>query len=288
MMIGTILSNQFSQCLVAVKDTTLWVRPRGALKMKKLKPMVGDCVEVDLELAVFDHIYPRKNFLIRPLIANVDQVMIVMSMVEPVFSSLLVEKFLAYANFAKVKPLVVISKIDKNIDEAQLAHYVSMLEKLGATVISYSKVSKKGLNEVITHLRGKMTALMGQSGVGKSSLLNVIAPNYARTIGEYSQALGRGKHQTKEVILLPFDTDSYIADTPGFSSFDLPMFKEDLAQCYPGFLSYFAQCKFANCSHIHESQCAVKKAVEMQEIDHESYQNYVKIYQELKYEKERY
>lgn len=287
-MIGTILTNQFSQCLVAVNGTTHLLRPRGALKLKKLKPMVGDHIEVDLENQVFDAILPRKNFLVRPVIANVDQVMIVMSMVEPEFSSLLVEKFLAYANFAKVKPLVVISKIDKKIDEIKLIHYVAMLEKLGATVICYSKVTKKGLSDVIDLLRGKITALMGQSGVGKSSLLNVIAPDYARTIGEYSQALGRGKHQTKEVILLPFDRDSYIADTPGFSSFDLPMFKEDLAQCYPGFIQYFSQCKFNNCSHIHESQCAVKKAVELGQIEEESYQNYVKIYQELKYEKERF
>lgn len=287
-MIGTILTNQFSQCLVAVNGTTHLLRPRGALKLKKLKPMVGDHIEVDLENQVFDAILPRKNFLVRPVIANVDQVMIVMSMVEPEFSSLLVEKFLAYANFAKVKPLVVISKIDKKIDETKLIHYVAMLEKLGATVICYSKVTKKGLSDVIDLLRGKITALMGQSGVGKSSLLNVIAPDYARTIGEYSQALGRGKHQTKEVILLPFDRDSYIADTPGFSSFDLPMFKEDLAQCYPGFSQYFSQCKFNNCSHIHESQCAVKKAVDLGQIEEESYQNYVKIYQELKYEKERF
>lgn len=287
-MIGTILTNQFSQCLVAVNGTTHLLRPRGALKLKKLKPMVGDHIEVDLENQVFDAILPRKNFLVRPVIANVDQVMIVMSMVEPEFSSLLVEKFLAYANFAKVKPLVVISKIDKKIDETKLIHYVAMLDKLGATVICYSKVTKKGLSDVIDLLRGKITALMGQSGVGKSSLLNVIAPDYARTIGEYSQALGRGKHQTKEVILLPFDRDSYIADTPGFSSFDLPMFKEDLAQCYPGFSQYFSQCKFNNCSHIHESQCAVKKAVDLGQIEEESYQNYVKIYQELKYEKERF
>lgn len=287
-MTGTILSNQFSQCLVAVNGSTHLLRPRGALKLKNLKPMVGDYVEVDLENGMFDAILPRRNFLIRPLIANVDQVMIVMSIVEPEFSSLLVEKFLSYANFAKVKPLVVISKIDKNIDEAKLIYAIAILEKLGATVISYSKVTKKGLAEVINVLRGKITALMGQSGVGKSSLLNVIAPDYARTIGEYSKALGRGKHQTKEVVLLPFDQDSYIADTPGFSSFELPMFKEDLAQCYPGFLQYFSQCKFNNCSHIHESQCAVKKAVESGQIENESYQNYVKIYQELKYEKERY
>ena len=276
-MKAIILSSQYGTYNVLLENNTqLLVKPRGLLRHKKIKPVVGDIVIVDEHEFVICDILDRKNYLIRPSIANVDEVAIIMSTSEPNFSSLLIDKFISYANYFKIPACVIISKADKNYDEVMLNKKIDSLEKIGVKVIIYSNVTKLGLDKIKELFAHKIVALMGQTGVGKSSLLNELIPNSKRKIGEYSNALGRGKHQTKEVVLIKYE-NGFIADTPGFSSLELPMYKEDLAKCFPGFEALYDKCKFNNCLHINEKDCEVKKALLEEKISQESYDNYLQI-----------
>ena len=276
-MKAIILSSQYGTYNVLLENNTqLLVKPRGLLRHKKIKPVVGDIVIVDEHEFVICDILDRKNYLIRPSIANVDEVAIIMSTSEPNFSSLLIDKFISYANYFKIPACVIISKADKNYDEVMLNKKIDSLEKIGVKVIIYSNVTKLGLDKIKELFAHKIVALMGQTGVGKSSLLNELIPNSKRKIGEYSNALGRGKHQTKEVVLIKYE-NGFIADTPGFSSLELPMYKEDLAKCFPGFEALYDKCKFNNCLHINEKDCEVKKALLEENISQESYDNYLQI-----------
>lgn len=287
-MKAIILSSQYGTYNVLLENNTqLLVKPRGLFRHKKIKPVVGDIVIVDEHEFVICDILDRKNYLIRPSIANVDEVAIIMSTSEPNFSSLLIDKFISYANYFKISACVIISKADKNYDEVLLNKKMDALEKIGVKVIIYSNVTKLGLDKIKELFAHKIVALMGQTGVGKSSLLNELVPNSKRKIGEYSNALGRGKHQTKEVVLIKYE-NGFIADTPGFSSLELPMYKEDLAKCFPGFEALYDKCKFNNCLHINEKDCEVKKALLEEKISQESYDNYLQILDELIFRKDRY
>ena len=150
-----------------------------------------------------------------------------------------------------------------------------------------SNKTREGIEEVKALFKDEVSCIMGQTGVGKSSLINAIDPNYEREIGEYSMALGRGKHQTKEVILLPYQ-GGYIADTPGFSSLELDLYKEDLAAFYPGFNTVYNKCYFANCLHLSENRCVVKEKVNAGEISSLAYDCYKKLSEEAIFRKERY
>ncbi len=287
-MKAIILSSQYGTYNVLLENNTqLLVKPRGLFRHKKIKPVVGDIVIVDEHEFVICDILDRKNYLIRPSIANVDEVAIIMSTSEPNFSSLLIDKFISYANYFKIPACVIISKADKNYDEVMLNKKIDSLEKIGVKAIIYSNVTKLGLDKIKELFAHKIVALMGQTGVGKSSLLNELIPNSKRKIGEYSNALGRGKHQTKEVVLIKYE-NGFIADTPGFSSLELPMYKEDLAKCFPGFEALYDKCKFNNCLHINEKDCEVKKALLEEKISQESYDNYLQILDELIFRKDRY
>lgn len=286
-MDGIILSSKCGQYEVLTKDGQFSCKPRGLFRHKNIKLVVGDQVEIDRQENVITDVKERKNFLIRPSIANVDELAIVMSVVEPDFSSLLIDKFIAYAHFFHIKANVIISKTDKDYDNKQLLEKIEALKKVDVRVIVYSKIAKTGVDEIKSLFKNKVVALMGQTGVGKSSLLNILVPNSNREEGEFSKALGRGKHQTKEVVLIPY-LDGFIADTPGFSSLELPLFKEDLAKCFVGFEKYYEKCKYSNCLHINEKECTVKQAVMNNEISQESYYNYLKISNELILRKDRF
>lgn len=285
-MLGLILSSSCGTYTVISNNKDYLCKPRGLFRHQNLKPAVGDCVEFDETDLTIVKILPRKNYLIRPSIANVDELAIVMSTLEPLYSSFLIDKFLAYANYFDIKANVIITKLDLiSIDD--LTQKKNMLEQLGIKVFYFSKKTLLGLEEIQTLFHNKTVALMGQTGVGKSSLLNALIPESKREIGEYSIALGRGKHQTKEVILIPFGS-GFIADTPGFSSLELPFYKEDLAQCFPGFKNLSMECKFNNCLHLQEYECKIKEALNAGKIAQESYDNYVQIQLELKHRKDRY
>lgn len=249
---------------------------RGLFRHKKIKPVVGDIVEIDETSFAMTSIDERKSFLKRPLISNIDRLIIVFSVCQPDFSFLLAFKYLTYANLYGIPCSIVLTKIDKTENKEEIAKIKEVFETMNIDVRLVCNKTKEGIEEIKTLLEGKTTCFMGQTGVGKSSLINNIDENYERKIGEYSYALGRGKHQTKEVVLLPYK-DGFIADTPGFSSLDLELFKEDLAEYFPCFGDYYTKCYFSNCLHISESKCEVKKAISEGKIPQIAYDCYIKL-----------
>ncbi len=286
-MQGKILTARYGVYTVFAEGKSYICKPRGVLRLQGLKPMAGDEAQIDPVEGTLLALLPRRNALIRPVIANLDLLIIVHSVVEPAYSSLLIDKFLTYAHHQGIPPHVILTKVDRLKNRASVHKQVDKLAKLGVSTTLFSKKTGEGLDDVKTLLSGHVSALMGQTGVGKSSLLNTLDPEFQRQIGEYSQALGRGKHQTKEVILLPF-MGGFVADTPGFSSLELEMTKEDVAHDFPGIAQLATKCKFTDCLHQDEKECAVKQAVAEGKIDDEDYQNYLKLISELPFRKTRY
>ena len=260
---------------------------RGVFRNQGIKPVVGDEVDFNEETMVIETVYPRNSFLKRPLIANISQIILVFSLKEPEFSYLLAFKYLTYANMNNIKAKLVLTKIDKDIDADLIKQIKEVFSSVGTETYFISNKTKEGLDEVKALFADEVSCVMGQTGVGKSSLINAIDPNYEREIGEYSNALGRGKHRTKEVILLPYQ-GGYIADTPGFSSLDLNLFKEDLAAFFPAFNHLYNKCYFTDCLHLSESKCAVKDAINEGKISQKAYECYQKLSEESIFKKERY
>ena len=263
------------------------VTARGIFRNQGVKPMVGDEVEFNPETMVMDVIYPRTSALKRPPIANISQIILVFSLKEPEFSYLLAFKYLTYANMNNIKAKLVLTKIDKDVDKALIEEIKEVFSSVGVETYFVSNKTKEGLEEVKQLFNNEISCVMGQTGVGKSSLINAIDANYEREIGEYSVALGRGKHRTKEVILLPY-SGGYIADTPGFSSLDLNLFKEDLADFFPVFNNLYNKCYYSNCLHVSENKCAVKEKIEEGKISKKAYECYLKLLDEAIFKKERY
>ena len=260
---------------------------RGVFRSQGIKPVVGDKVVFNPETMVIETLYPRDTFLKRPPIANISQIILVFSLVEPEFSYLLAFKYLTYANMNNIKANLVLTKTDKDVDENLIKQIKDVFSSVNVDTYFISNKTKEGLDEVKGLFTNEVSCVMGQTGVGKSSLINAIDPNYEREIGEYSFALGRGKHRTKEVILLPYQ-GGYIADTPGFSSLDLDLFKEDLAAFFPAFNHLYNKCYYTNCLHISESKCAIKEAIDQGQISSKAYECYQKLLDEAIFKKERY
>lgn len=259
---------------------------RGLFRNKGVKPVVGDKVLINDDYSMIIDVFERTSFLKRPTIANLDQILLVFSLKEPEFSYHLAFKYLTYANMNNIKAKIILTKLDKTKDLEEIKNIKNVFNKLGYEVFVVSNKTKEGLEEVRHIFKNKISCLVGQSGVGKSSLLNAIDPEYDRSIGEYSKALGRGKHETKETILLPYE-GGFIADTPGFSSLDLELFKEDLAQFFPSFDKYYLDCYFSNCLHISEPKCLVKQALENGDIPQIAYDAYLKLSSEAIYKSKR-
>ena len=285
-MKGIIVSSICGAYKVLIKGQEYNVTARGLFKHHKRKLIVGDYVEIDEKENMITNYYEQTNSFIRPSIANVDQAAVVMSAVEPEFSLFLVDKFLTYINFNNVNGIVIITKVDKLNNRDEIDKYKRIIESYGVKVIYFSKVTKEGASSLIEVFSNKTTVLMGQSGVGKSSLLNALIPEYNRLIGEYSSALGRGKHQTKEVVLLPF-YNGFIADTPGFSSLDIELTPKQIAMSFPVIKEYYGTCFFADCLHISEKGCKVKERID-NGFSSLSYENYLVLIKEAKERKAKY
>lgn len=279
--------------VVTDEQKVIQCRGRGVFRKNKVTPLVGDEVvfqaENDQEGYILE-IKERKNELIRPPIANVDQAFLVFSAVEPDFSTMLLDRFLVLVEFNRIRPIICITKMDLAGEEesSQIQAYSAHYEKAGYKVMLTSSETEDGIQQLLPLLNGEITVFAGQSGVGKSSLLNVLRPDLRIKTNDISSHLGRGKHTTRHVELIPVE-DGLVADTPGFSSLDFTDIEvEDLNYCFPEIERESEDCKFRGCLHIQEPKCAVKTAVENGEIPEYRYDHYKLFLQEIKERKPRY
>jgi ribosome biogenesis GTPase len=264
-------------------------RARGKFRIKDETPYAGDYVNFDENDLYLLELLPRKNRFIRPAVANVDQALIVASVTNPEISLKLLNRFIVMCLAVEIKPIVILSKVDLIDDQNNIYSKIdAAFNELDFKLIKYSSKTKQGVFEIINLFDHKVSILTGQTGVGKSTLINLILPEVKRETGTISKALGRGKHITRMVEFFPYK-DGFIVDTPGFSMIDIDFEPIELASRYPGFKSLFQECKFNDCLHENETGCAVKKAVEAGKITLSHYQVYCELIIELKLkQKERY
>lgn len=269
-------------------------KAKGVFRKDKVKPLVGD----DVELEVLDEqektgnvtaILPRRNALIRPAVANVDQAMVIFAMKNPRPNFSLLDRFLLMMERQKVETVICLNKQDL-ADPEETEEIQKIYGDCGYQVIATSMKEEKGLEQVEAILRGKTTVVAGPSGVGKSSLTNGIQGEVQMETGEISRKLKRGKHTTRHSQLIRVGDDTFLCDTPGFTSLYVEeMDKEELRHYFREFVPYEGQCRFQGCVHIHEPGCAVKEALEEGRISQRRYENYTELYEELKEkEKRRY
>ncbi len=268
-------------------------KAKGIFRKEKKKPLVGDNVEIQIlneeeKTGNLVKILPRKNELIRPASANVDQALVIFAVRQPDPNYGLLDRFLISMEQQNVPVIICFNKHDLAQEEAEKLY--RLYTDCGYQVLLTSAWKEEGIEEVKKILEGKTTVVAGPSGVGKSSLTNLLQKEISMETGEISKKLKRGKHTTRHSQLLYAGEDTYLMDTPGFSSLYLEgMEKEELREYFPEFHPYQEQCRFQGCVHIHEPGCGVKEALETGKISKQRYDNYVSFYQELKEkEKRRY
>ncbi|MFF3100585.1 ribosome small subunit-dependent GTPase A [Viridibacillus arvi] len=268
-------------------------RGRGVFRNRGISPLVGDFVDFVVEGnndGTITAVHERHNELVRPPVSNIDQAILVFSAKEPAFNTILLDKFLVALESFHIHPIICLTKTDLLTSEenAGIQQYIKDYQEIGYEVIQTYKGDPEILVKIQQVLEGKTTVLAGQSGVGKSTLLNTIMPSLELKTGVISEALGRGKHTTRHVELIPL-AGGLIADTPGFSSFDFDTLeKEELTSCFPELQRLSEECKFRGCLHLKEPKCAVKAAVENKEIKQYRYDHYLQFLQEIIDRKPRY
>jgi len=256
-------------------------RGRGHLRKNHETPLTGDMVEITVEggKGMVERILPRKNRFIRPAVANIDALVVFASNVNPVTEPFLIDRVAAIAGEQGVEVYLCVNKCD--LDPGK--DLVKIYRNAGFPVIQASAVTGEGVEELRQRIAGKFTAFTGNTGVGKSSMLNALSPNLDLAIGEVSEKLGRGRHTTRHVELYKLDKDTYVADTPGFSSFDTDqmdvMLKENLQYAFPDFVGHLGKCQFHDCSHRAEPGCIIRLAVENGEIEKTRYESYLRLYE---------
>lgn len=256
-------------------------RARGILRKDGQSPLTGDMVEITVERGkgMVERILPRRNRFVRPAVANLDALVVFAANVNPVTEPFLIDRVAAIAGDQEVPVVLCINKCD--LDPA--LDLAKIYNAAGFTVICASAQTGEGVEELRQLLRGKLTAFTGNSGVGKSSMLNRLCPELALPVGEVSEKLGRGRHTTRHVELYMLEEGTYVADTPGFSSFDTDqmdvILKENLQYAFPDFGPYIGQCQFHDCSHRKEPGCAVTKAMEEGALEQTRYDSYLRLYE---------
>ena len=266
---------------------------RGLFRKQKITPLVGDNVYFDItenNEGVIQEIKPRKNELIRPQIANITQAIIVTSATQPDFSSLLLDRFVALMESEFIKPYIVITKIDLATKQqlTEIEYFKAAYEKLGYNVFLVSLNEIKDLPKVESIFKNETSVITGQTGVGKSTLLNVIDPNLNIETSEVSASLGRGKHTTRHVELIEIN-NGLVADTPGFSQLELTNIDAvELSDTFIEMKKLKGECRFRGCLHKKEPHCAVKQAVEAGHIEAFRYEHYLKFLEEIQSRKPRY
>ncbi len=256
-------------------------RGRGSLRKGGESPLTGDLVQITIEngKGMVERILPRRNRFIRPAVANVDALVIFAANVNPVTEPFLIDRVAAIAGDQEVPVILCVNKCD--LDPA--VDLVRIYEKAGFPVIRASAETGEGVESLRQMLRGKLTAFTGNTGVGKSSMLNCLCPTLGLATGEVSEKLGRGRHTTRHVELYCLEENTYVADTPGFSSFDTDqmdvLLKENLQYAFPDFAPHIGQCQFHDCSHRAEPGCCVRQAVEAGELQRTRYDSYLRLYE---------
>lgn len=264
-------------------------KARGIFRKQNISPCAGDMVllsDISENTAVVDKILPRKNSLIRPPLANLDYLVFVTSTCEPAPNLTLLDKFLAIAEFKGIKSIIAVTKLDLQKN----ASLKDIYKNSGAEFLEIDYDEPASYMKLYDMLAGKVSAFTGNTGVGKSTLLNHIDKKLGLKTGEISQKLGRGRHTTRNVELYKLDNGGYIADTPGFSTFETQKYdiimKDKLAGCFPEFNKYEGKCRFPNCAHIKEKGCAVLEAVKQGNIPKSRHDSYAEMYEEAKNIKE--
>lgn len=275
---------------VKAENRTVECRARGKFRNEKITPLVGDYVDI-LEKGngcMIDKILPRRNVLIRPPVANVDMAVYVIACRSPEPNFSLLDRFLLSAVSQSLDIVLCVNKIDlENIEYVE--KLTAPYKNTGIKIIFTSTKSGQGIDELKEQLRNRITVFAGPSGVGKSSLLNCLQPSLKLKTGIISEKLERGRHTTRHCELMELQWGGYVLDTPGFSSMDIDTIeKEQLELLFPEFNEYSGDCKFAGCSHISEPGCAVKEAVEKNEIHPLRYESYVKLYDEISKRRRNY
>ncbi|MBR7927351.1 ribosome small subunit-dependent GTPase A [Aerococcaceae bacterium zg-ZUI334] len=282
------------------QEESFATKPRGNFRHQQIKPLVGD--EVEFEVDIEDEksesriikILPRKNSLVRPPVANVDYALVVMSLVEPDFSYNLLDHFLVSLESNHISPYIILTKkdvlVEKRGQEAadDLINDIRQVYRTAEYPVLVKEESNQFIEQLAGHVESGIYIVMGQSGVGKSTLLNQLLPNIDIQTAEISDYLNRGRHTTREVTLYPWN-DGLLADTPGFSAIEFPeVEKEQLGEYFPEIWQQSQHCRFRGCLHINEPNCAVKQAVDSNEIAVSRYQNYCQILEKIEQRKPIY
>ncbi len=286
MLDGRIIKGIGGFYYVETAEAVYECKARGVFRQKKITPLVGDLVSITVNENAentIDEIKKRKNSLVRPPLANLDQLFIVSSICDPSINTFVIDRIIAIAEHKEIEPIIVITKIDR---DSSYNKYYDIYSKAGFKVILCDNISGKGADEVKSLLKDKISAFTGNTGVGKSSLLNAVDSRLSIETGQTSKKLGRGKHTTRHCELYKVN-GGYVADTPGFSSVDFErsekILKEELPYCFREFQPYLSDCKFqTNCSHINDKGCAVINAVNDGFVSRERHSSYTALYNEVK------
>ena len=292
-MQGKIIKGIAGFYYVYGEDEVLYeCKAKGIFRKDNQKPLVGDNVEITLldqqeQTGNLIRILPRKNSLIRPAVANIDQALVIFAAREPKPNLSLLDRFLVIMEKQDVPEIICFNKQDL-CDDEEVGRLKEIYEACGYPVVLASAKQGEGIEEIKSRLRGKTTTVAGPSGVGKSSLTNLLQNEVQMETGEISKKLGRGRHTTRHSQIIQIEEDTWLYDTPGFTSFYVEEIeKEELRFYFREFSKYEGTCRFQGCTHTHEPGCMVKNALEEGKISKERYENYLELYGELK-EKRRY
>ena len=287
-MQGKIVKGISGFYYVHVVETGIYeCKAKGVFRNRKVKPLVGDNVEIvvldeEKRIGNVEEILPRKNELIRPAVSNIDMALVIFAAAKPDPNFNLLDRFLCMMEYQKVPVTICFNKCDL-VSEEEKEKLQQIYAPAGYEILFTSVKTGENIDNLKALLADKTTTVAGPSGVGKSSLINELQTGVRMQTGAISDKIGRGKHTTRHSEIISIGQDTYIMDTPGFSSMDLPGFeKEDLWTCYPEFVPYEPECRFIGCSHIGEPDCGVKNALAEAKISQVRYDNYVMLYEEMK------